>query len=456
MNLGNDDDDWVRRNIISHGVAVIVTFYATLMAVRASYAKGVARSNGTYYSPIRDIWGIQGKPCTKADFDDLRRKNPPTFMQRHDPMKTRKQLLLGEWTLTINGAVPTDNVAVDCSKTSRNSHTNTEAKEYIWPTDVCGSPDFDAQIAHLVPASPINASMYSDVARWVFAVEDSQDSVADMKIVQKLIHGAKRDPKKRKQAAKYRSAKDAKERNKRLDCTGLKHMASNKIRLRNQAEFFDQKPCLLIVPVLTVDEMKAWNGEGYNAVVIAGEYDSTNAAEVYKSIGLREGVVKDATRSEIEIARTSLEAVVLGLSYSLFHRSQKVEVGLSKQALERLDELRKRPSAIDLSGIIVPKRSDLSGVRVARVTFAHHNSTKGHPAPDPLLLAVKSSINWSWRNKQKLLAAGERPDEDEEDVQQEELDCEWFFDYVQQSTLENVAIGLHQPTCCLRSVPVCN
>lgn len=56
--------------------------------------------------------------------------------------------------------------------------------------------------------------------------------------------------------------------------TGMVHSEVNKIRLRNNAFFFDEDaPKLLVIPCLTLEEARDWRGGGYKAVVLAGVPD---------------------------------------------------------------------------------------------------------------------------------------------------------------------------------------
>jgi hypothetical protein len=78
------------------------------------------------------------------------------------------------------------------------------------------------------------------------------------------------------------------------------------------------------------------------------------------------------------------------------------------------------------------------------VQFAHHDCTTGHPAPDPLLLAVRAAVIWSWRNNQKLLAAGEIPEEDEFDILAHEQYLMWRDHSHRPKSWDDLARGLHQ------------
>jgi hypothetical protein len=135
-----------------------------------------------------------------------------------------------------------------------------------------------------------------------------------------------------------------------------------------------------------------------------------------------------ASRDGMERARRLLTAVVRGLAYWLHHPEDLLESKLSIGADKILADLRRNfASPCAPRTICVPETrvSPNQSVRVRVVMFADPGNY-GHLAPDPLLLAVKSAINWSWRNQQKLLPVGEPPeDEDELAVLALEMHCKF-------------------------------
>jgi hypothetical protein len=260
-------------------------------------------------------------------------------------------------------------------------------------------------MAHLVPIHYQRASMYSDVARCVLGLGDDASNS-----IQRTIHGT--------QPLLQQT---------RIPHTGIKHLTLNQIRLPCQALFFEERPCVVIVPIMTLAKMKAWNLEGYEAIIIAGTYDKVSAAQAYQHIQM-DRLLPLATPDEIETARVSLGQVVGGLAYSLVHRRwQRREHSLPRSMRQQLESFRVYLQAYDEEEkVLVPERprEGYDNVRVAKVTFQAHaspTSVLAHPAPDPLLLVMKSAINWSWRIGQHLLVSGEGPDEKVEYVDWEEM-----------------------------------
>jgi hypothetical protein len=114
------------------------------------------------------------------------------------------------------------------------------------------------------------------VAQWVFGIM-VKDNADGHELVKKLIHGACE-----------MVGNDIRNGN-RIDGTGLKHFAYNKIYpLCGQATYFNGYPCLLIIPILELEQAMNWNGQGYEAVVmIDKKIDSqSNLGNVAKGVAM--------------------------------------------------------------------------------------------------------------------------------------------------------------------------
>jgi hypothetical protein len=254
-------------------------------------------------------------------------------------------------------------------------------------------------MAHLIPLSYERASAYSDVARCVLGLGDNARIT-----IQQTIHGTQRVLGQT-----------------RVPDTGIKYSLLNQIRLPGQAVFFDQQPCVVIVPILTWDQVKAWNLEEYDAIVLAGAYKTTTAAQAYGGIQMpepRRGTL--ATIDEIKTACQLLSQTVQGLAFSLVHRRRQRHQKSLKPAMRRL--LQSVRENLEKKGeIIVPMASREGEVdmRVGKVSFQAHaacaHADLAHVAPDPALLVMKAAINWTWRNDQQLLVTGERTEEDDDE-----------------------------------------
>jgi hypothetical protein len=332
---------------------------------------------GTFFAKLGDVWGKEPRPLRRADAYLSKIRRGPAQI----PWSVRSD----SYRLTRDCAIKEGSVVVDSPSTAR----NTVAKKAIWTADIFGRDDATtaAEIAHLVSAAPRLASSFWSVAICVFGVSPYPSTI-QMETIQKLIHGSRK-----------------KDTTSRTDHTGLKHFVCNKIRLNNQKAHYDQNPHLLIMPVMTLSDMKNWNGTGYNAIVLAGDFKGVKASAVYQDIGmLYEG--EDATQDDVDKARESLETLVLGLTYSLHFDNRDEEFDS--------DELKKARKnfkwANNGKGVFVPQRGlhrDFSTMHVRLIKFDDYDCTDGHPAPDPLLLGTKAALNWARRNDQGMLAAAE-------------------------------------------------
>ena len=158
------------------------------------------------------------------------------------------------------------------------------------------------EIAHLVPASPLHASLYFNVAKWALGIKGTE---TDHEAVQKIIHGC-----------------CLRAGNNRIAATGLKHFVSNKIRLCSQGTHFDKDPDVMIIPLRTMDQMHNWNGEGYEALFIIGSKHTANLKQIARQVGFLD-LGDTASPDEIETGRDLLQKSVLSLAESLYQSHNK-------------------------------------------------------------------------------------------------------------------------------------
>ena len=387
---------------------------------------------GQYYSTITQVWGLQSlafDALNQNHFNKLRRESAPNFCVLNNAKKN-------EYQNTVTAALEQSRLPVD--KSTRSSNKD---KSVVWPMDIFGKNDLQAPIAHLVPFGKEKAPQYFDVAIWAFGLQDN----SDWNILRKCIQGSKME-----------------NGTKREQSTGLIHFISNKIRLSGQAEYFDLHPCVIIVPILNVEQMKAWNGAGYSAIVMADAYDAEGDECLLKNVCrqinmLEEGPV--ASQNEIETARKLLEEVLCGLAFSLYRRQNRIPDYLSDKAYAAARAEREKLKSF-LTGrnceLKLPKAQTQENAEVFRVRkiefVGHEDDNRGesngsaHLAPDPLLLTVKAAVNWSWRNSQKLLASADpEVEEDELDILAMEQYLDWRESRLRPRTWEDLSRGLHQP-----------
>jgi hypothetical protein len=351
---------------------------------------------GKYYSPIESVWIGVPVPYNNARmFEEMRREKAPNQQERQQVGTANSNVV------TLKEAMPNPLHQAAGGEGSVNTEDENLA---MWPVNLFGRRSAYAGIVYLIPVCSEHASTYSDVARCVLGLGDE----APQDILQ-CIHGSLNDE------------------GTRIHGTGIKHSPNNTIRFPNNATYFEKLPCVLIVPIMSLQQIRDWNLEGYQAIVLAGSYNDTTAGEVCRGIQMTNpGPL--AIQEEIDLACESLAQVVQGMAFSLDHRvDQRQENFLEEAMQDLLASFRTGLQTSDGRQVIVPMKSRIANLRVLKVTFQPHTPARGrrrtgHVAPDPLILITKSAINWSRRNGQQLLVTGERPEEEiDEDSFSEEL-----------------------------------
>ena len=283
----------------------------------------------------------------------------------------------------------------------------------------------------------------------------------------------------------------------RAASTGLKNFGCNKIRLKDQKLYLDNKPGVLILPAgMTLQEVLEWNGKEYTAIVMAGgitqeivkntkvltvSLEETPIANVCAGIGMNleeEGVphesveVRNEDDNAVEKARKLLHIAVSGMAYSANERLDQTfkffDKEKDRQVIKNLKELLDDFAKTTKWSVIHPCfKTCTKPVRL--ITFSDHDAREGHPAPDPLLLLIRAAIIWSWRYGQKLLVVASKEyhpgdsdivsdgvsgvdsdDDGESDNELDELATEQFLEYLTAlqrppDSLEELAHRLGQP-----------
>jgi hypothetical protein len=292
---------------------------ARLQAETARLNVIIAHYRGRYYSRVEQVWGrTEALPfADPAHFDRLRRGSAPDFVS-----PGRRQLLQYQ-TIVRDASDPNRVVAtpkaVPLTYTSSTSSSSIDSTRTVWPVDLFGQKrHLSADVSSLIPRKgSAHSALYADVAICILGLQDdaadddSDDNDKkrrlrgvpfDWDTLQKAIHGSSAPP----PSSSFRPADPSEKAAK----SGLKHSIPSTICLHGQLAYYDQYPCVLVVPILTLEQGKGWRGEGYDAVVLAGEFREetmqcqdlddqrsprVSISEVCQSIGMvREG--RHATR----------------------------------------------------------------------------------------------------------------------------------------------------------------
>jgi hypothetical protein len=144
--------------------------------------------SGTYYSTIDNVWSAVPQAVLPEDnyFQCLIRKKAPLFLERAAPgeigasayQKTMHYANLSTTSPAVPAANSTgpseNNESLDDMEISRQALLDDlEIKRALWPVDILNIRSL-GPIADLIPDSLTNASMYSDVARWIFGMDSDR------------------------------------------------------------------------------------------------------------------------------------------------------------------------------------------------------------------------------------------------------------------------------------------
>jgi hypothetical protein len=237
---------------------------------------------------------------------------------------------------------------------------------------------------------------------------------------------------------------------KRLDRVGIKHFRTNRIRLENQANYLDTDPCVVIVPILSDDEVANWNGAGYSAIVLAGAgvqptsgRNKIKASYVYKMIGASEGGQYGdylATSNDVNVATELLQLAVLSIAkscrtmYKNGEENLKMEVAEKKSTQTAYNDITKRNNPSIPVPVLINRRGPPL-MKIRKVTFSaltRLETSPCHFAPNPALLLAKAASNWLKRQKVELLPGC---DLNGGNVLDDEIDCFDTISYRREATI---------------------
>jgi hypothetical protein len=192
--------------------------------------------------------------------------------------------------------------------------------------------------------------------------------------------------------------------------TSLKGHKFNKMYWKEQQAFFDtDDPAMLVVPLLSLDEIKNWTTNETHAV----EYD----VAVF-TFGPRKQVAASNTllfakgtcsSPEVALARENLKYFVKGIAAHLvlndvFESLPKKYFIATNTALLRWQSLVNELKGNLNPEILIPTNRG-GGTTIPNVRIAKARMSTGTSLPDPWLLLAKAAINYSASNGQELMPA---------------------------------------------------
>jgi hypothetical protein len=368
----------------------------------------ISMLNGTYLDPIEDVWDN-----TMVTIPD--NYNSIFIRSHHVEIGKDKR-----YQKTVDEANrDTNAVASQPARYRRFSGRQ---------VDVFNNVNLTGESAHLLPYSDHCGNYWNPIVTLVLNVTANMDSEMEEKkekkwhFQQKCLHGSKDN------------------NGRKVEDVGIKYFQSNQIQLSGQRIYLDMNTCVLIIPILPAEEVRMWNGNGYDAIVLAGGYKNgrgydhddddddeaieIKAAKAYIAIEALEGITAQdvaekkhcfAEEDDCEKARLLLEQMIFCVSSASIRSIGECGVldnydsttadtyaketyGLWSTAINTIIENNYQVPIPISKGWMQDK------TKVRKISFSGRTDEDcNNPAPDPVLLVAKAASNWLKRNYLPIL-----------------------------------------------------
>ena len=381
------------------------------------------------YSPIDDVWG--SKPIKIADINRFDEKVFFRKVTAANSIRERRGAPLADTIvptgeLAYNATLENIGDVGDAASSVDGSSVRTAVKNAVFPTDIIGRRA--GPIAHLIPHGRTSVLSYWFVIPFLFntpAAHGLGDGTARWTRNQcsRLLNGTLSASNIKTQLPGNGNTTT---KRKRLDHTGLKHLNLNKISLHGQEYDYDRDPHVIIVPIMTMKQMKDFDGtEGYEAIVVTG-INTGGITDTPKDVNRRNIDIETGTyivvNEEPPASKEELETATNLLQYML---KAILKVKNNHMSDDIDDE-----HQYERGQTVLPILRNANGVHVAKVGFGAPHEANRHPAPDPVLLIVKAAVNWSRRYGLALAAKPEPPEEEEEEWDElDQLAAEQYIEW---------------------------
>jgi hypothetical protein len=343
------------------------------------------RRAGTYYATYDEFWDISETsiPLGLKATDSL-------AAIRRERMPTMYETVFSEENLQKDLA--NSEVAGSSENTDPSNSSSSAVK-----SDMFGNRTYEK--SHLIPNAIVGSRAYGFVAEAALGLKNT-GKVRRLK----LVNGVQEEK--------------ADGKIKRVKQSGLKHNKYNKLRLKMQANFFDNAPFVLIIPILSLQQVLGWDettsadaaslrdNNSYDVMICAS---GDNAKECYKEIlGDYSGEGTQCTNGEIRTATQLLSTFAKALATSTFN--DEVMESMTDQnkrsiavatILRRIEEARSAGHAKIMLPIV---NNAVVGTNM-NFRVAKAKVSKMTSLPDPYLVAVKAAANWFASQEQIMMPA---------------------------------------------------
>lgn len=371
------------------------------------------------YTRLGNTLGIQGGTALaslqdvfpKRGFEEYNNADYASFCREWDDQQT--QFTAGDSVGAVYSA--TRKAALDPNNSPSTSESATSVKNLSPVLLTKGADNAVAQEAHLCPSTgktlKCDTWMYvcAAVLGMPFETKEDRDSLI------RAIRGS------------YTPPVEGEEKKKRttIGLTGINRSPFNLVAFAAQKEWFDTNSGVIILPIMTVDEAKGWNGGSYSIIVLCNDGSTARnlhctAADIARHIHLNspETVTSDATSGDILKAHELLKQSIKASAFVLeTKKGPETASKLWKRYRSSILTLRSGGRGIDANvpdnSVQVPLSPNKpSNKLVVKIDLRNCLSSGLRQDdvvayPDPILLAFKSSVNWTREYNFQLIAEAE-------------------------------------------------
>jgi hypothetical protein len=392
---------------------------AQLAELRARTARERERAaallDGTFFSTIDEVWNKVDADIQNPHLFGLDSENRVSLIRTHhvvvaDTNRYEQTVIAASQTADAAN----EQTAIAATGNRNNSTSNevssvadssTRSSSSSLGVNIFGGDGSGAQSAHLLPHASFCSKYWIPVVPWVLCTGNIQLS---WDFLQKCIHGTLTEPN------DGDNGSNASGRRQKHSHVGIKHFRTNRIQLNGQETIFDKYPCVIIVPLLNLTQVKEWDGGAYSAIVLAGNYTNrrtqrtVSATAAYVGIQAFANMLNYDDLTDVLANEDECNEACLLLKQFIFCVIEAfradVNANLMSENANKLQKFVEWNTILNEPSVPVPVSNvwDVNRMKVRKVSFGV-STEANNPAPDPVLLLAKAASNWLRRHELAIL-----------------------------------------------------
>jgi hypothetical protein len=362
------------------------------------------RTDGVFYASVGQLWQGNEEEFNEFDLAALRRQSLHVFY--HKSAEATKQTNDADLIPAEDPDRSEFSPGSSMDSWESESAVEKKRKRLLERIAIDGRERNSADnIAHLLPHATSCARLYAPLVEAVVGLDLSQEPPARKKLKRQiLVHG-------------LYTLNDKTNKYERARATGVKHCRTNMARVIAQRKYLDFNPSLIMIPIMTLQQVLDYDGGRYSVLVIAATPSVYEETVLTKRYDL-------CTNDDIKLATSTLASFVKGVAFSLANETDDADIVRLKVPRERRAIQLTKETLEDAGKVRIPEI--LGGSKKLRVAKLHFDlaAEDTHQECDPFLLYVKATVVWSSLQGQKLLPGCPLPHNCEECLEQDLFSCQ--------------------------------